>query len=206
MNKDELAARLGECGAEFYRRGWVMGTSGNFSALLGRDPLNLCITASGNEKGGLAGQHFLEVDAEGLVTSGEGKPSAETLLHLAIYRLRPDAGSILHTHSVWGTILSDAYFENGAIELEGYEMLKGLAGVTTHEHKETLPIVENSQDYIALSHVIENVLNESPDCHGVYLRRHGLYTWGKDIAEAKRHIEIFEFLFEVLGRRLGSQG
>jgi methylthioribulose-1-phosphate dehydratase len=202
MKKEDLAGHLSDCGAEFYRRGWVLGTSGNFSALIGHEPLSLCITASGNEKGGLSGEHFLEVDGDGKVTGGEGKPSAETLLHLAIYRLRPDAGSILHTHSVWGTILSDKFFEQGAIEIQGYEMLKGLAGVTTHEHNEILPIVENSQDYIALSHVIENVLNDSPDIHGVYLRRHGLYTWGKDIAEAKRHIEIFEFLFKVLGRRL----
>lgn len=202
MNKDNLSTHLSECGAEFYRRGWVLGTSGNFSALIAREPLNLCITASGNEKGGLTTDHFLEVNADGQVTGGDGKPSAETLLHLAIYRLRPGAGSILHTHSVWGTILSDAFFENGAIEIEGYEMLKGLAGVTTHEHRELVPIVENSQDYIALSHVIENVLKDNPDAHGVYLRRHGLYTWGKDIAEAKRHIEIFEFLFEVLGRRI----
>jgi methylthioribulose-1-phosphate dehydratase len=202
MNKDELALHLSECGAEFYRRGWVLGTAGNFSALIERSPINICITASGNEKGGLTTDHFLEVDGDGKRTEGVGKPSAETLLHLTIYRLRPEAGSILHTHSVWGTILSDVHFENGSIDIEGYEMLKGLAGVATHEHKESLPIVENSQDYIALSHVIENVLNDNPNAHGVYLRRHGLYTWGKDIAEAKRHIEIFEFLFEVLGRRL----
>jgi len=200
MKKEDLSGHLSNCGFEFYRRGWVMGTAGNFSALIEREPLELCITASGNEKGGLADSDFLVVNGDGQVTGGDGRPSAETLLHLAIYRLRPDAGSILHTHSVWGTILSDVFFERGAIEIEGYEMLKGLAGVTTHEHRELLPIVENSQDYIALSHVIENVLLENPDIHGVYLRRHGLYTWGKDIAEAKRHIEIFEFLFEVLGR------
>ena len=79
-------------------------------------------------------------------------------------------------------------------------MLKGLVGITTHEHTEKVPIIENSQDYTALSQTIENVVREQPDIHGIYLRRHGLYTWGKDIAEAKRHIEIFEFLFEVLGR------
>jgi methylthioribulose-1-phosphate dehydratase len=81
-------------------------------------------------------------------------------------------------------------------------MLKGLAGVATHEHCERLPIIENSQDYVALSHVIENTLCENPAMHGVYLRRHGLYTWGGSIAETKRHVEIFEFLFEVLGRSL----
>jgi len=202
MNLQESSEKLSAIGFDFYRRGWVLGTSGNFSSMVSREPFQICITASGNEKGTLVESHFLTVDANGRVTSGEGKPSAETLLHLAIYRLRENAAAILHTHSVWGTILSDVFYQNGAIEVEGYEMLKGLAGVTTHEHRERLPIVENSQDYVALSHVIENTLRENPAAHGVYLRRHGLYTWGESIAEAKRHIEIFEFLFEVTGRSL----
>lgn len=202
-NFEALAASLAECGKEFYRRGWVLGTSGNFSALEQREPLRVCITASGNDKGALAAEtHFLEIDDAAKVLKGVGKPSAETLLHLAIYRLKPEAGAILHTHSVWGTILSDVHFEKGAIEIEGYEMLKGLANVATHEHTEHLPIVENSQNYDELGQTIEQTLLENPAAHGVYLRRHGLYTWGKDVAEAKRHIEIYEFLFEVLGRRL----
>lgn len=194
------ATELADAGREFYRRGWVMGTSGNFSALLARKPLRLCITASGNEKGNLEETNFLEIDENAEIFEGFGKPSAETMVHLTIYRHLPRARSILHTHSVWGTILSDIYFEQGTINIEGYEMLKGLAGVSTHEHTEHVPIVENSQDYIALSHVIENVLRENPGIHGIYLRRHGLYTWGETVAEAKRHVEIFEFLFEVLGR------
>ncbi len=202
MNFEQTAEQLAKYGREFYRRGWVLGTSGNFSAMIEREPLRVCITASGNEKGDLTNSHFLEIDDNAKVWRGIGKPSAETQIHLAIYHLKPDSGAILHTHSVWGTILSDIFFERGAIEIEGYEMLKGLHGVTTHEHREVVPVIENSQDYVALSHVIENVLRENPDCHGVYLRRHGLYTWGKDVAEANRHIEIFEFLFEVLGRSL----
>lgn len=202
MDFQSLAEQLALSGREFYRRGWVMGTSGNFSALIEREPLRLCITASGNHKGDLDETHFLEIDDNAEVLQGFGTPSAETLLHLAIYRFHPKARSILHTHSVWGTILSDVHYENGAIEMEGYEMLKGLSGVKTHEHTEIVPIVDNSQDYIALSHVIENVFREMPKIHGVYLRRHGLYTWGESIAEARRHVEIFEFLFEVLGRSL----
>ena len=202
MKFQDLSEELSVVGFEFYRRGWVMGTSGNFSAVATRKPLTLCITSSGNDKGALDETHFLKIDDNAEILQGFGKPSAETMIHLTIYRMMKNVGSILHTHSVWGTILSDVFFENGAIEIEGYEMLKGLAGVTTHEHRELVPIVENSQDYIALSHVIENVLRENPNAHGVYLRRHGLYTWGKDISEARRHIEIFEFLFEVLGRSL----
>ena len=201
---NETAAKLAECGKEFYRRGWVLGTSGNFSAATSRDPLlNVCITASGNDKGALdANVHFLEIDQTGAVLNGAGKPSAETQIHLAIYGLKPDANSILHTHSVWGTILSDVCLKKGGIEIEGYEMLKGLSGVQTHEHREFLPVVENSQNYDELSQTIERVLRENPAAHGIYLRRHGLYTWGNTVAETRRHVEIFEFLFEVLGRRL----
>ena len=202
-NFNSLAESLADCGRGFYQRGWVLGTSGNFSAKISEKPVRVCITASGNDKGSLDKTHFLEIDENATIHKGNGKPSAETLLHLTIYNQR-QAGSILHTHSVWGTILCDKYAKNGFLEIEGFEMLKGLAGVQTHEHIEKLPIVENSQDYIALSHVIENVLRDNPNCHGVYLRRHGLYTWGESIAEAKRHIEIFEFLFEVLSRSLGK--
>ncbi len=193
---------LAEAGREFYRRGWVLGTSGNFSMLLARKPLRICVTASGIEKGNLDETNFLELDDDAEILQGFGKPSAETLLHLTIYRFMPKARSILHTHSVWGTILSDHFFEQGAINIDGYEMLKGLSGVSTHEHHEKVPIIENSQDYIALSHVIENVVRDNDGIHGIYLRRHGLYTWGESVAEARRHVEIFEFLFEVIGRQL----
>ena len=196
------ADELARAGKEFYRRGWVLGTSGNFSVLLARKPLRICITASGNEKGNLEETHFLELDDDAEILEGFGRPSAETMLHLTIYRLLPKARSILHTHSVWGTILSDVCFQDGSIVIEGYEMLKGLSGVKTHSHKESVPIIENSQDYIALSHVIDTVIKENKGLHGIYLRRHGLYTWGENVAEAKRHVEIFEFLFEVLGRSL----
>ncbi len=202
MDFNQLSEELSAIGYEFYRRGWVLGTSGNFSAKVSEEPLQVCITSSGNEKGALDETHFLEIDDNADVMQGFGSPSAETMIHLTIYRMRKNVGSILHTHSVWGTILSDIFYTNGAIEIEGYEMLKGLEGVKTHEHREIVPIIENSQDYIALSHVIENVLRENSAIHGIFLRRHGLYTWGANVTEAKRHIEIFEFLFEVLGRSL----
>jgi methylthioribulose-1-phosphate dehydratase len=194
-----VAAELAEVGRAFYERGWVLGTSGNFSAVVSRDPLRLAITSSSVDKGGLTADHILQIDAEGNVLEGDGRPSAETLLHLAVVRLR-DAGSVLHTHSVWSNILSDAYFADGGLSIEGYEMLKGLEGVSTHEHREWVPIVENSQDMTRLAGSVEETLEQHPRAHGFLLRRHGLYTWGKDVAEAKRHVEILEFLLEVQGR------
>lgn len=195
----EIAASLARLGADFGGRGWVLGTSGNFSAVVSREPLRIAITSSSVDKGELTADHILQIDAEGNVLAGGGRPSAETLLHLAVVRLRK-AGAVLHTHSVWSNILSDVYAAGGGLSIEGYEMLKGLEGVSTHDHREWLPIIENSQEMAGLAVSVEGALSQHPGAHGFLLRRHGLYTWGKDIAEAKRHVEILEFLLEVRGR------
>ena len=198
-NYSDVAQLLAECGRNFYQRGWVLGTSGNFSAVVEREPLRLMITASGNDKGQLTADQFVQVDDAGRVVAGNGKPSDETHLHLTLVRQR-EAKSVLHTHSVWTTLLSNAHAGEGGIKISGYEMLKGLAGVRTHEHEEWLPILENSQDMKELAERLSALLSEQPNVHGVLLRGHGLYTWGASIQEAKRHIEILEFLLEVTGR------
>ncbi len=194
------ATALIEVAAGFHRRGWMLGTSGNLSVVLSPDPLRLAITASGVDKGALGPPHILPVDPDGRILEGRaGKASDETRLHLTLVR-RAGAGSVLHTHSVWGTLLSDAHLAAGGFAIEGYEMLKGLAGVRTHEHREWIPVLPNTQDYEALSAAMAAALQKHPQTHGILLHRHGLYTWGKDLAEAKRHVEILEFLFEVRGR------
>lgn len=201
----EAAAALAQYGRDFYQRGWVLGTSGNFSAVVGRDPLRLAITSTGADKGSLAPEQVLQIDADGETTSGEGRASAETKLHLLVARAR-GAGAVLHTHSVWSTIVSEAYAGERGFRIEGYEMLKGLEGVKTHEHAEWLPIFENTQDWETGSLHIEEVLRRRPDSHGFLIRRHGLYTWGRSLPEAKRHVEIFEFLLEVSGRTYCARG
>lgn len=201
-----LEATLGltEVGRGFYGRGWVLGTSGNFSAVVAREPLRLAITSTGLDKGGLTPGQFLEIDEAANVLRGDGRPSAEALLHLAIVR-NVDAGAVLHTHSVSGTVLSGTHARHGGIALEGYEMLKGLAGVATHKHREWLPILENSQDMLELAERVTKTLEQTPGIHGFLLQQHGLYTWGGSLAEAKRHVEILEFLMEVLVRSGAAQ-
>jgi methylthioribulose-1-phosphate dehydratase len=196
---DDLAKALAEVGRSFYQRGWVFGTSGNFSAVVSNQPLRLAITPTGLDKGALDPAQFLEIDETSRVVRGNGRPSAETGLHLAIVRAR-EAGAVLHTHSLWSTVHSDAFSSDGAVTLEGFEMLKGLRGVHTHEHREILPIVENSQEIARMAEQVRVMLKSDPDIHGFLIRRHGLYTWGQDLAEAKRHVEVLEFLLEVFGR------
>ena len=200
---DALAEQLAEVGRQLYARGWALGTSGNFSAVLSREPFRLAITSSGVDKGLLNAGQIVQIDETGQILGRqEGKPSAEASIHVAVVRARGvGAGAVLHTHSIWSTILSDA--ADGGIVLEGYEMLKGLDGVGTHQHREWLPIIENTQDWASAAPEVEQLLRANPKTHGFLIRRHGLYTWGRDLADAKRQIEILEFLFEALGRKRG---
>ena len=199
---ESLAVQLAEVGRHCYERGWALGTSGNFSAVVSKEPLTLAITTSGVDKGLLESRDIVAIDEHRRVMRGSGIPSAEATLHLAIVRSR-GAGAVLHTHSIWSTILSEAATDSG-LSIEGYEMLKGLGGVHTHEHRERLPIIENRQDWARAAPELEAMLRENPEAHGFLIRRHGLYTWGKDLAEARRQVEILEFLFEVMGRKRGT--
>ena len=197
---DELAAGLAAVAKSFHGRGWLLGTSGNLSAVVQREPLRLAMSPSGIDKGELTADQVLSIDDNARIVSHHGgKPSDESLLHIRIVKER-GAGAVLHTHSVWNTILSDLHASEGGVKIEGYEMLKGLQGVRTHEHSEWLPIVDNSQDMLALAEVVGKTLNEHKAAHGFLLRRHGLYSWGDTLAQAKRHIEILEFLLETMGR------
>lgn len=201
MTLSDAAEELVRLGMDFHRRGWMLGTSGNLSVVLSREPLRVAITASSIDKGRMNPRQILEIDAEGKLLQGtEGRPSAETLLHLEVIR-STGAAAVMHTHSVWTTVLSDYHHAKSGFAIEGYEMLKGLEGVQTHEHREWIPVVENSQDMAALAIEARALFGKNREIHGLLVRRHGMYTWGKDLATAARHVEILEFLMEAVGRR-----
>jgi len=202
------AQALIHTGADFHARGWSLATSSNYSVVLSQQPLRILITASGKEKQNLTGKDFVIVDERGrAVDTADNKPSAETMLHV-IAAQQPNVGAILHTHSVWGTVLSDFYFSSGRVPLVGYEMQKAFAGVTTHEQPLGIEIFENTQDIPALADAVASRFRdiERPLRHAFLIRRHGLYTWGRDLTEARRQIEALEFLFEICGRTLQLQG
>jgi methylthioribulose-1-phosphate dehydratase len=178
-----------------------MGTSGNFSVVSSRKPLRLIISSSGVPKGELKAADFIEVDAAARpVRRTRLRPSAETRLHVVIANER-GAGAVLHTHSISSTLLSLGHQADGGLAIEGLEMLKGLDGVTTHEHRAWLPIIPNSQDMKRLATDLTAALAAHPEAHAVLIAGHGMYTWGKTLADAERHVEILEFLLEIAARR-----
>ena len=202
----QIASGLASIARGFHARGWVIGTSGNLSAVVNREPLRLAMSPSGVDKGELSAEQILMIDEHARVLSDhQARPSDESPLHIRIVKER-GAAAVFHTHSIWNTILSDLHAPDGGLAIEGYEMLKGLEGVRTHEHREWVPIIENSQDMSALADSIGDTLSQHQHAHAFLLRRHGLYSWGNDLAQARRHVEILEFLLEAVGRTSSMKG
>ncbi|MET3009370.1 methylthioribulose 1-phosphate dehydratase [Stenotrophomonas koreensis] len=177
--------------AELARAGWTPATSSNFSHRL--DQRHAAITVSGKDKGRLVEDDIMVVDFNGQAVGRPLRPSAETLLHTQLYARFPDVGCVLHTHSPVQTIASRLWASQGHIRLEGYELLKALHGNTTHELAIDLPVFPNTQDMNVLAAQVEAALDAGP-LWGYLIDGHGLYAWGRDMAEARRHLEAFEFL------------
>ncbi|GGA73294.1 methylthioribulose-1-phosphate dehydratase [Arenimonas soli] len=190
----ELANRADEIVAatrELSALGWTPATSSNFSMRL--DARHAAITVSGRDKGRLMATDIMVVDMAGKAVATEHRPSAETLLHTQLYSRYPDVGCVLHTHSHVQTVASRLYAAQGHVHLEGYELLKALAGNQTHEMAVDVPVLANTQDMDELAGWVDTLLDRQP-MWGYLINGHGLYAWGKDMAEARRHLEAFEFL------------
>ena len=184
---DEIVAATRELSA----LGWTPATSSNFSMRL--DERHAAITVSGRDKGRLVATDIMVVDMAGKAVATDHRPSAETLLHTQLYARFPDVGCVLHTHSHVQTVASRLYAAQGHVHLEGYELLKAFAGNQTHEMAVDVPVLSNTQDMDELAEWVETLLDQQP-MWGYLINGHGLYAWGKDMAEARRHLEAFEFL------------
>ncbi|KLI99750.1 methylthioribulose 1-phosphate dehydratase [Luteimonas sp. FCS-9] len=187
----ELAGELIVNIRKLAQAGWTPATSSNFSQRL--DDRHAAITVSGRDKGRLQEGDIMVVDFDGQAVGSTHRPSAETLLHTQLYRRFPEVGCILHTHSPNQTIASRLYAAAGHVRLEGYELLKAFAGNATHETAIDVPVLPNSQHMPTLAAQVERLLDAGP-MWGYLIDGHGLYAWGRDMAEARRHLEAFDFL------------
>ncbi|MBT2746530.1 MULTISPECIES: methylthioribulose 1-phosphate dehydratase [unclassified Lysobacter] len=200
--------RLAHCAGEIIvnvrelsQRGWTPATSSNFSRRI--DAQNVAITVSGRDKGRLTEADIMVVDLDGQPVATSHRPSAETLLHTQLYKRYPEIGCVLHTHSQTQTVASRLYAGQGHVHLEGYELLKAFAGTTTHDTELDLPVYPNTQDMPTLAAQVDATLDKQA-MWGYLIDGHGLYAWGRDMPEARRHLEAFEFLLgcELELRRL----
>lgn len=189
--REDLAKTI----ADLHGRRWCDGTGGNFSVVIERDPTHLLMAPSGVDKGQIKPEQLVIVNEEQNVIHGKGQASAETALHFEIIK-GLNCAAVLHTHSINSTVLSEHLATEKRIRIEGWEMLKGLKGIATHQTHVDIPIVANNQNMEELKETFhQHLINDTP---GILVAGHGLYTWGDSIAEAKRHVEILEFLIEAV--------
>lgn len=183
----ELITNIRELG----HAGWTPATSSNFSMRL--DEKHAAITVSGRNKTKLTEADIMVVDLNGAPVGNTLRPSAETRLHTQLYARFPEVGCVLHTHSINQTVASRLFAADGKIRFEGYELQKAFQGNTTHDDVMEVPVYANTQDMGELAAKVETSLDQQ--CMWGYLiDGHGLYAWGQDMAEARRHLEAFEFL------------
>ena len=186
-----LAAEIAANVRELSALGWTPATSSNFSRRL--DERHAAITISGRDKARLGESDIMVVDFDGKAVGSTHRPSAETLLHTQLYRRDPAIGCVLHTHSRTQTVASRLYAGAGHVRLEGYELLKAFAGNSTHDTELDLPVLPNTQDMRTLAAQVDALLDRG-HMWGYLIDGHGLYAWGRDMAEARRHLEAFDFL------------
>lgn len=190
--KEELARTI----RAYHAKGWSPATSTNYSFRVDTDPETIYVSRSGVDKSQFTADDFIEVDTDGKLKPGfeECRPSAETLIHVVLYSLFPETHCILHSHSVY-SVLHSAVCESD-VTFEGYEILKGYDGIATHETEIKLPVFENTQDIAVFSQLLEQY-HERLTIPAFIMRKHGTYAWGKNLFEAKRHLETTEYLLEV---------
>jgi methylthioribulose-1-phosphate dehydratase len=186
---DELIANTRELAA----LGWTPATSSNFSMRI--DERTAAITVSGRDKGKLTRADIMAVDFAGRAVGTEQRPSAETVLHTQLYKRMPEVGCVLHTHSLAQTLASKLYAGAGHIRFEEYELIKAFRGQETHEAVMDVPVLANNQHIPTLAAQVD-VLLDKKEFWGYLIEGHGLYAWGRDMAEARRHLEAFEFLIK----------
>ncbi|PKM36378.1 MAG: methylthioribulose-1-phosphate dehydratase [Gammaproteobacteria bacterium HGW-Gammaproteobacteria-10] len=195
----EKAGQLIEAGRFIDSKGWVPATSGNFSARLSNG--NVAITVSGKHKGRLSAEDIMLIAPDGTSLDGK-KPSAETLLHTALYQRFPEVQAVLHPHSLNATLISKLF--KTELILDDYELLKALPDIDTHETRISIPIFANDQNMHRLSAMIDAYMDRRESTYAYIISGHGYYTWGRSVEDALRHVEALEFLFDCEIRLYGA--
>lgn len=191
MTTTELKEQIAETIRHYNAKGWSPATSTNYS--FKDDEGTIWVSRSGVDKSQFHADDFITVNKDGLaIGEFEGiKPSAETLIHCVLYDLFPETKVILHSHSVYPVLISAVL--GSTITFNGYEVQKGFDGQTSHEGYVDIPIFDNTQDMIAFKATLQEQISKIQH-HSFIMRKHGTYAWGKNIFEAKRHLETLEYL------------
>src|SRR6185312_10615212 len=182
---DACADRVAETARALAGKGWTPATSSNFSMRV--DTGHAAITISGRDE-------IMLIDLEGRPVGTGARPSAETALHTQVYRRWPDMNAVLHTHSRTQSVASRLFAREGVVRLQGWELQKAISGYHSHDSVLEIPVFPNTQHMPELVAHVDAWLDAGKPLHAYLIDGHGIYTWGRDMAESERHLEALEFL------------
>ena len=187
----DLKENLVQLIRKLHEKGHSPATSTNYSF---KDNNNqIWITRSGLDKGIINPMDFIGVDPLGKPLVVSNVPSAETRIHCEIYNLFKEAKVVLHSHAIFPVLLSSILSDR--MQFKDYEIQKGFKGVKTHLEAIDIPIFDNSQDMEDVVHEMRSRMEELK-FFSLVLRKHGVYVWGANLLEAKRHLETLDYLCE----------
>ena len=189
--KQTLEAAVVEACGWLYQKGLIASSEGNVSVRFGAN--RLLVTPRGVHKGFLDTTQLTVTDLDGKQLSGDLPPSSELLLHLIVYRQRPDVNAVIHAHPTHAIACSLA----GISLAEGVlpEIITSLGAVPTVPY--TTPGTARTAE------VIRNLILQFD---AIILARHGSVTAGIDLADAFSKLELLEHAAQILSlaNRLGS--
>ena len=181
--KREVASTAREMAA----LGLVSGSSGNVSLKLGdRDSSDglIAVTPFGAPCADLEDDDIVVVDREGEPVEDDQVPSSETLLHIAVYRARPDVGAVMHTHSVFATVAAVAGLEIPPIVDEMTIALGGTVRVSEYAFPSTQELADN-------------VTAALGDQAAALIRNHGAVGVGRTAQEALDVCRLLERVAQI---------
>lgn len=181
-----------------YGRGWMAGTAGNLSVR--EDDGSFWITASGKAKGTLEREDFVRVSLDGEVVErggAESRPSAETSIHGAVYRLFPEMRACYHVHTI-PTNLVTRLTDGDELPLPPIEMIKGL-GVWEQEPRVSVAVLPNHLEVPRIAAEMEARFQAAPPrLPGFLIRDHGLTVWAPSSQAALNYLELFDYIFACM--------
>ena len=211
MSTQEAATRdlLVELLGVFYDKGWVSGTGGGICGPA--DGGGLLLAPTGVHKERIKVDEFFTIDPrDGSVLASPDDPTLRPSECNAIFSMTArerGAQSVVHSHALSAVLLGDLAGDADHVAIRDLEMLKGIRGLTNRD-THLLPVIRNTPREAELTEQLARVLGDPrfTDAFAVVVADHGAYIWGDDVWEAKRHTEVYHFLFEaVVARRDRAQ-
>lgn len=188
MLKD-LKERVLESNLELPKKGLVTYTWGNVSGI-DREKGLIVIKPSGVPYEELKLEHLVVLDLDGNIIEGNMKPSSDTPTHIVLYNNFKDIGGIVHTHSRWATIWSQAGKDIPALGTTHADYFYGAIPCTRRMKTEE---IQGEYERETGNIIVETFNSINPSyLPGVVVNNHGPFAWGKDAHEAVHNAVVLE--------------